>query len=285
MNITLKKFDIRNIKNDNVLIIGKRHCGKSFLAKDILFHHRNVLNGIVFDPTLNCSQFYTKFTDDVYEEYSSELVSNVFNESKKQSNDTDRLNGYIVYDNCICSQKEMNDITLRNAFMNGRCAKLLNIMALSYGLTMPPCLRANCDYIFIFRESFYSNRKRLYDMFAGMFNTFEQFCDVMDDYTKNNNCLVIDNKSKNWDNIEDCVFWYNAEVHEPFTMGDQIITEIAEEFTEKVIESAIEEVVNEKVVEEVNEIDEAAIELKQFEEDQKEEVKKEVHWIWKWFGY
>ena len=40
MEIQLKRFDIREIKDDKVVVlIGKRDTGKSYLCKDILSHH------------------------------------------------------------------------------------------------------------------------------------------------------------------------------------------------------------------------------------------------------
>ena len=47
----------------------------------------------------------------------------------------------------------------------GRCYLLL----LQYALGVPPNLRTNIDYVFILRENFVSNRKRLYEHYAGMF--------------------------------------------------------------------------------------------------------------------
>ena len=43
MNLELKKFNISQI-NDNhvVVLIGKRDTGKSFLCRDILYHHKDV---------------------------------------------------------------------------------------------------------------------------------------------------------------------------------------------------------------------------------------------------
>ena len=44
MEIQLKKFDMRQITHDKtVVLIGKRDTGKSFLTKDILYHHQNPL--------------------------------------------------------------------------------------------------------------------------------------------------------------------------------------------------------------------------------------------------
>ena len=43
MNLKLKKFNMSSIKDDKVVIfIGKRETGKSFLVKDLLWHHKDM---------------------------------------------------------------------------------------------------------------------------------------------------------------------------------------------------------------------------------------------------
>jgi hypothetical protein len=50
--------------------------------------------------------------------------------------------------------------------------------------------------VFILREPNISNRKRLYEQYAGIFPSFEIFCQVMDQCTENFECLVIDNTAQ-----------------------------------------------------------------------------------------
>ena len=102
--------------------------------------------------------------------------------------------------------------------MNGRHYKLLFILTMQFALGIPPNLRTNIDYVFILRENIYSNRKRLYDHYAGMFPTFEMFCETMDQCTENFECLVIDNTSKS-NKIEDQVYWYKADKVPNFKIG------------------------------------------------------------------
>ena len=61
MEIQLKKFDIREIKDDKVVVlIGKRDTGKSFLCKDILYHHTSIPAGQVISGTEAANEFYSK---------------------------------------------------------------------------------------------------------------------------------------------------------------------------------------------------------------------------------
>jgi hypothetical protein len=91
---------------------------------------------------------------------------------------------------------------------------------MQYPLGIPPNLRTNIDYVFILREPYIANRKRIYENYAGMFPTFESFCQVMDQCTENYECLVINNNSKS-NKLEDQIFWYKAEPHRPFRLGSK----------------------------------------------------------------
>ena len=107
---------------------------------------------------------------------------------------------------------------MRYVFMNGRHYKLLFLLSMLYALGIPPNLRTNIDYVFILRENYVSNRKRLYEHYSGMFPTFEMFCQVMDQCTENYECLVINNNAKS-NKLSDQVFWYKAEARPDFKIG------------------------------------------------------------------
>ena len=83
------------------------------------------------------------------------------------------------------------------------------------------------DYVFILREPYIANRKRIYENYAGMFPTFESFCQVMDQCTENYECLVINNNAKS-NKLTDQVFWYKAEPHDDFKIGAPSFWEYSE---------------------------------------------------------
>jgi hypothetical protein len=91
---------------------------------------------------------------------------------------------------------------------------------MQYPLGVPPNLRTNIDFVFILRENVLGNRKRIYDNYAGMFPTFQMFCQFMDQCTENYECLVICNGIQS-NRLEDQVFWYKASEHPPFKMCDE----------------------------------------------------------------
>ena len=137
---------------------------------------------------------------------------------------------FLLLDDCIYDQSWVKDKNVRSLFMNGRHFKILFIITMQYALGIPPNLRTNVDFVFILRENFVNNRKRLYDHYAGMFPSFEMFCQVMDQCTENYECLVINNNAKS-NKLEDQVFWYKANQHDDFKLGGDEYWKWAEQNT------------------------------------------------------
>ena len=117
---------------------------------------------------------------------------------------------------------------MRLLFMNGRHWKIMLIITMQYPLGVPPNLRTNIDYTFILREPYISNRKRIYENYAGMFTTFESFCQVMDQCTENYECLVIANNAKS-NKLSDQIFWYKAANHVNFRLGSKEFWELSKD--------------------------------------------------------
>ena len=115
---------------------------------------------------------------------------------------------------------------MRLLFMNGRHWKMMLIITMQYPLGIPPNLRTNIDYVFILREPYISNRKKIYENYAGMFPTFESFCQVMDQCTENFECLVINNNAKS-NKLSEQIFWYKADHHKQFKLGSKEFWEIS----------------------------------------------------------
>ena len=227
-SITLKlsKFDITRISDDSVVVlIGKRNTGKSYLTKHVLYHNRGIPVGTVISGTEGANQFYSKIVPPVFihEEYTSPVVANVIKRQKliiKKKNQGHKIDtrAFFILDDCLYDNTWQKDKNIRSCFMNGRHYKLMFILTMQFSLGIPPNLRTNIDYVFILRENIWSNRKRLYDHYAGMFPTFEMFCETMDQCTENYECLVIDNTSKS-NKIEDQVYWYKADTTPDFKIG------------------------------------------------------------------
>ena len=225
MEIQLKKFDISEIKDDKVIVlIGKRDTGKSFLCRDILSHHTSIPAGQVISGTEAANSFYGKLVPKlfIYDEFEQGIIERLLKRQRlmiERGKDNPNVDprAFLVLDDCLYDNKWTKDKNVRSLFMNGRHFKILFMITMQYALGIPPNLRTNIDYVFILRENYVSNRKRLYEHYAGMFPNFEMFCQVMDQCTENYECLVVHNNAKS-NKLTDQVFWYKAESHDDFKL-------------------------------------------------------------------
>jgi hypothetical protein len=97
------------------------------------------------------------------------------------------------------------------------------LLTMQFPLGITPELRCNFDYIFLLKEDFYSNLKRLYDHYAGMFPTFEAFRQVFKELTANFGSMVIVNRGS-CDSFLEKIFWFKAQNESVGTIGcDQFI--------------------------------------------------------------
>ena len=135
---------------------------------------------------------------------------------------------FVILDDCLFDDKWTRDKMMRLLFMNGRHWKIMLVITMQYPLGVPPNLRTNIDYVFVLREPYISNRRRIYENYAGMFPTFESFCQVMDQCTENYECLVINNTSRS-NKLQDQIFWYKAEPHTNFKLGSREFWEISKD--------------------------------------------------------
>jgi len=236
MELQLRKFDINDITDESVVVlIGKRDTGKSFLCKDILYHHQNIPVGQVISGTEGANHFYSKMIPKlfIHNEWDPQIVQNMI---KRQKMLLEKINdgntnidprSFLILDDCLYDNTWAKDKYMRSVFMNGRHFKILFLLTMQYALGIPPNLRTNIDFIFILRENYVSNRKRLYEHYAGMFPSFEMFCQIMDQCTENYECLVINNNAKS-NKLTDQVFWYKAETHGDVKLGAPSFWEYSE---------------------------------------------------------
>ena len=251
MNLELKKFDMRSIsfkadesKGPVIVLIGRRDTGKSFLVKDLLYYRQDIPIGTVIAGTEEGNGFYGQLVPKlfIHNEYNTVIIENILkrqkqvlkqikNEREQYNRSTIDPRTFAIMDDCLYDGKWTKDKMMRLLFLNGRHWKIMLIITMQYPLGIPPMLRTNIDYTFILREPYIANRKRIYDNYAGMFRTFEAFCQVMDQCTENYECLVINNNSKS-NRLQDQVFWYKAEPHNNFHLGAKEFWELSKRITD-----------------------------------------------------
>ena len=246
MTLEMKKFNMREITfkpNENkgpvIVMIGRRDTGKSFLVRDLLYYHQDIPIGTVISGTESGNGFYSAHVPKlfIHEEYNSVLIENILrrqktvlkqinNDAKEHKRNTIDPRAFVILDDCLYDQTWTRDKVMRLLFMNGRHWKIMLIITMQYPLGIPPNLRTNIDYVFILREPYLTNRKRIWENYASMFPTLDAFCAVMDQTTENFECLVINNNAKS-NKLNDQIFWYKAENHPDFKLGSKEFWDIS----------------------------------------------------------
>ena len=242
-NFTLQKFDmgmliermeIDSRKSPMIVIIGKKDTGKSFLVRDILYNAQRCFPvGTVISGTEVANEFFQHMVPSrfIHDKYTPEIVMSTIKRQlqAKMARNADKTahgghssmdpRAFLILDDCLYDASWIQQESTRYVFMNGRHVDLTTIITMQYPLGITPNLRTNVDFVFILRENIIGNRRRIYENYAGMFPTFELFCQFMDQCTENFECMVICNSSQS-NRLEDQVFWYKAADHPPFKLCD-----------------------------------------------------------------
>lgn len=191
LDITLTKT---LTKLPTIFILGRRGVGKTFLIKDLLWHYREIHQGIVITPS-EFDSFYETFRpkQSIHSKYKKDMTV-MDNISESQ---------FMVLDDCFYDDQVFRDESLCECFKNPH---ILLAMALQYPLNIPLRLRDVADYVFIFREPSVSIRQRIYQNYVDkVIPTFELFCQYMDQIAETEHqCLVIGTATSE-------VFYYQAE--------------------------------------------------------------------------
>ena len=232
--LRIKKFNIKEMPdNVTIALIAKRASGKSYLTREILFHKKEIPTTMAISKTEKLNKFYGEFIPDVYiyDNYNSSILNRLFSRQQKMNEDNRarKKNGkkvkddrvILIMDDCMSSKGTwVKEEQILELFFNGRHHHLSFILTMQYSIGIPPEMRSNFDYIFLLAEDFISNRKRLYDHYAGMFPSFDIFQQVFSQVTADFGCMVINNRVHSTD-ISEKVFWYKAKETPEFTMGSK----------------------------------------------------------------
>ena len=241
MELQFEKFDLKNLVYDSdgnflnprIAIIAKSGSGKSWVIREILYYFwkTKVPCGTVIAPTDKMNKFYDDFIPPafIHHTYKEEILSNLLKRQKmileknnqrvKENKEKIDPRAYFVMDDCMSSKNEwLKDPKMLSIFNEGRHFQITFLLSMQFSLGIQPELRSNFDFIFLLGEDMFSNRKRLYEHYAGMFPSRDIFDQVFLQVTQNYGCMVINNRIRSTD-IRKKVFWYRAKKTPNFTIG------------------------------------------------------------------
>lgn len=212
--VNISEFDWRTLpKSFTAIAIGPPESGKTYLMQWLAYALKHVYPvGHATCGTEGSQGAFTPifgplFTDN---EYSEETQIRLAKRQKKCIDMGIYPYALTFVDDCSDDPKIYKQKVMKASFKNGRQHwKRAFIVGLQYGLDMTPDIRKSVSLVILFREPDLNERKKIYDNFGGICGTFKNFCALMDQFTGNNQFLVINKFSKS-NKIEDCVYWGKA---------------------------------------------------------------------------
>ena len=186
-------LDTKNIRKDaNILILGKRGCGKSKLATSLIkqiFDFNDHNKGLVFSFYEKFSGYYFNALPDV--KIKNDMNTITYHEMLNEEN------YFVIFDECfVKDQSYYFEQCLENK-------NQLNIFICTYPKQINKQEFQKFDYIFTFNETNQYDLKIIYNNIFNQIENFELFNIIFDKCTENFSTLV---KSKR----DNKYYWYNS---------------------------------------------------------------------------
>lgn len=246
--ISLRKFDMKTMADDaTVLLVAPRRSGKTVMLCDILYNKRDFPCGMLMSGSEKMTPTFGKIVPElfIYDNFDSNAVSNLMErqieivdkvstdpkykkfappelefgkekyrmymakEAYKHSGPDCRA--WLVLDDLLPQFKEIfKNERITEIFANGRHFNLLFLMTTQNFFSININVRDNFEYIFIFKGCSDKELKKLYDQYASFCETFTLFREIINEFTQNYGCVII-NKRAVTKEICDNIFFYKAD--------------------------------------------------------------------------
>lgn len=147
------------------LVIGYRGAGKSRLICDLI-RHTDASAGLIIEGGQDYTREYKPIedrTDLVLEELRESAINEIV--QRQRTAREHAVHTFVVLDDCIYDYKAYTSWPVSSIMRFGRTHRTSLFIAETYAMSLPPSVRTNIDYIFVFRESMRPNVRRIYDQY------------------------------------------------------------------------------------------------------------------------
>jgi hypothetical protein len=216
---SMDQIKLREKHCPRIVFIGKTDTGKTTLVKDFLYHNQDIPFVTVISTTERFNRNYTGIVPDMFiHNYNKDIIKKYierqeFITEKCESNPEyaeEDPRSILIFDDCLHKIRNWAyDEDIQSLFFVGRQINCCVVLTMQHPMGITPDLRTNVDYVFLGYESLHTNKKKLFDHYAGVFDDYGLFCAALDSCTENYGWLVIDHKVRSH-KLEDKVFWYRA---------------------------------------------------------------------------
>jgi hypothetical protein len=227
--IKISNFDLNNIcVNPTIIINAKRGSGKSTLVRELINFFNIVKKypcGVLCSYSEKVDPYYSEFFPDSYiyddcEKMLSKVVKRQIKikaENKKRKEEgkkeiDERI--LVVMDDCISDAKTWSKSeNLKEIFFNGRHYNITLIIVSQDIVAIPPSFRSNTDIVMLFQCDIQNEIVKLYQHYAGIFSSVQEFKDTLNVVCQNYGVLVILKRGYKSNDLCDKIFRYKADVN------------------------------------------------------------------------
>lgn len=221
--ITIKELNPHQIRpftsedstgGSKTIIIGKPRTGKTRLISSLLYYKKHIFPvGMIQSGTEDSTGFYGKICPNlfIYPKLNTNAVESFIRRQKLAKRYLENPWSVLLLDDCTDNPRTLKTPLFQGIFKNGRQWDLWFILSLQYSMDVLPVLRTCVDNSFILKESSRKNRMKLWENYASVIPTYDDFSDIMDEMTNDFSSIYIDNSIQS-NNFDDAVYWYRAKL-------------------------------------------------------------------------
>lgn len=219
-----------NIENKSILVIGKRHSGKSFLIKHLLAYYSPRFHKVfACSGTERVNKFYEKTglipKECIYEGYSEEFGERLIKSLETSNSGLENEHQkrvLLILDDLVSTNNMHDSKTVEYFFTCARHINLAVILISQHIHKVSPCVRSNCDVLFVGQQNSESVKTLSSKFRVGKIST-DDYIKMYDKSTDDYRFLVINcNSVKNRDNINESYGCIKAPI-EQYKIVNEII--------------------------------------------------------------
>jgi energy-coupling factor transporter ATP-binding protein EcfA2 len=222
----IKEFDMNSIDpNSKIVVIGRPGSGKTRCLISLLqaLAPRAPV-GVVMSGTEDSNNTYAAHFPEafIYNELDIDAMAAFIKRQKfAQRYNLPEKHAVLLLDDCTDDVKQLNHKIFHNIFKNGRHYDMTFILSLQYAMDVKPYVRTNTDYIFIMAARDPQTKRKLFDNYVDVFDSLQDFSDVIDQVTQDYTALVVDNRPKGTGHVEETIYYWraNLEIQKGFRFG------------------------------------------------------------------
>lgn len=223
----LQGLDLRKILRDAAVVMSaKRRSGKTCQIVALLIalaFPRIVLFGNGRDSSFWEQYIHKLYIFDTFDEakFRSILAFQAFFLKLKKQPKFSHLNIdlAIILEDFSFDDKVMRSDVISDLVSNGRRMGIFFICSAQYFKSLKPKVRTNFDYYFFLREGNEDGRKVLYESVGGLFETREDFYNVLKACTNERRSLVIDLTTEDTSSIDKFCYHFKPPLYPPQKLG------------------------------------------------------------------